>query len=94
MEREFLMLTVASEFGNFLPKGSKSRIPATRDTLAKNYSQGPPLKFQDESFSAIKFSGSKKFDGRFFPEADRKYSIFLTESNYDVLMYKITWSVL
>ena len=55
------MLTVASFFGNFLPRGSFLTIILKGDMLAQNCSQGLPLKFQAGTFGAIKFFRKKLF---------------------------------
>ena len=50
-------------FGTIVPLTTKSLLPVVRTRIGKNCPQGPPLKFQGETFGAIKIFGKKIFNG-------------------------------
>ena len=56
-----VFLTVASLFGNFLPRGCFSLIASRMTIVSKNHPQGLPLKFEYATFGWIKISGNDIF---------------------------------
>ena len=56
-------LTVASLFGNLLPRGCFFADSFSYDHRIKNYPQGLPLKFQYATIGSIKTSGNEIFTG-------------------------------
>ena len=61
--------------GTSWPKSSQMMIMAEMSTKAQKKLNGPPLKFKDESFGAIKFFKKSFFNGNFTgkePKIDQK----------------------